>query len=91
MHVVHHLFNASGVHIACDMRVRDTARMPDTAKTRRTQILFSDAEIEAIDRWRVEHRVWSFGEAVRRLVQTGLTWEAEQQKQNDPPGEGGSP
>lgn len=39
----------------------------------RIQLLLSKSEAEAIDEWRFSHRIGSRNEAIRRLVELGMT------------------
>ncbi|TBG03782.1 hypothetical protein [Rhizobium leguminosarum] len=55
-----------------------TAR--DEQKTERFNMFFSPSEMKAIDDWAWQNRVRSKSEAVRRLVQIGLGFDAEAQK-----------
>lgn len=38
----------------------------------RIQLVISPTEIEALDAWRQEHRIWSRSEAIRRLIAEGV-------------------
>lgn len=45
---------------------------PDRKLDQRVPIMMTTAELEAIDDWRAERRIWSRGEAIRQLVTEGL-------------------
>lgn len=38
----------------------------------RVQLVISRAEIEALDAWRAEKRIWSRSEAIRQLIAEGV-------------------
>lgn len=38
----------------------------------RVQLVISASEIEALDAWRAEKRIWSRSEAIRRLIADGV-------------------
>jgi metal-responsive CopG/Arc/MetJ family transcriptional regulator len=38
----------------------------------RIQLVISPSEVEALDEWRAEQRIWSRSEAIRRLVADGV-------------------
>lgn len=38
----------------------------------RIQLVISPTEIEALDAWRQERRIWSRSEAIRRLIAEGI-------------------
>lgn len=38
----------------------------------RIQLVMSSAELDKLDVWRAEHRIWSRSEAIRRLVARGI-------------------
>lgn len=46
-------------------------------KTDRVQLMMSPAEIAAIDDWMFAQRIRSRAEAMRRLIQTGLSVETD--------------
>jgi hypothetical protein len=41
----------------------------------RIQLVMSPGEVEALDAWRAERRIWSRSEAIRRLVADGISAE----------------
>lgn len=41
-------------------------------RTERVPMFMAKSEVEAIDSWRVEKRIWSRSEAIRQLVEIGL-------------------
>lgn len=47
--------------------------MSDNKKTLKFQMMMSPAEAEVLDNWMFENRIRSRAEAIRRLVQIGLT------------------
>lgn len=46
-------------------------------KTERLHMLISPAELNAIDDWRFKHRIGTRAEAIRQLVEKGLSAESE--------------
>lgn len=38
----------------------------------RIQLVMSQSELEKLDEWRAQHRIWSRSEAIRRLVSDGI-------------------
>lgn len=38
----------------------------------RVQIVISQSEIDALDAWRAERRIWSRSEAIRQLIAEGV-------------------
>ncbi|TIR87396.1 MAG: hypothetical protein E5X05_01490 [Mesorhizobium sp.] len=42
----------------------------------RVVMMMSDAELKAVDDWRFQWRIGSRGDAMRKLIQTGLSSEA---------------
>lgn len=38
----------------------------------RVPIVMSQGELDALDEWRAQHKIWSRGEAIRRLVAQGI-------------------
>lgn len=38
----------------------------------RVQLVISQSEIDALDAWRAEHRIWSRSEAIRQLIAEGV-------------------
>jgi hypothetical protein len=38
----------------------------------RVQLVISPSEVEALDKWRAEHRIWSRSDAIRRLISDGV-------------------
>jgi hypothetical protein len=45
----------------------------------RIQLVISPSEVEALDAWRAEHRIWSRSEAIRQLIADGV------KPRSDPP------
>ena len=43
----------------------------------RLQIVISASEVEALDAWRAQHRIWSRSEAIRRLIADGVKAESK--------------
>ena len=52
---------------ACDMEKKDV----------RVPIVMGQAELDALDEWRAEHKIWSRGEAIRRVIAEGIKRPAE--------------
>jgi hypothetical protein len=48
----------------------------DEPRQNRIPFMLSDAELEAIDTWRFDNRINTRAEAIRRLVQIGLVFDA---------------
>jgi metal-responsive CopG/Arc/MetJ family transcriptional regulator len=46
----------------------------------RIQLVISPSEVEALDAWRAERRIWSRSEAIRRLIAEGVNAKAEKAK-----------
>lgn len=38
----------------------------------RIQLVISPSEIDALDEWRAQHKIWSRSEAIRRLISDGI-------------------
>lgn len=38
----------------------------------RVQLVISQEEIDALDQWRADHKIWSRSEAIRQLINTGI-------------------
>lgn len=38
----------------------------------RIQLVISQSEIDALDEWRAEHKIWSRSDAIRRLIAAGI-------------------
>ena len=38
----------------------------------RIQLVISPSEVEALDKWRAERRIWSRSEAIRQLIAQGV-------------------
>lgn len=38
----------------------------------RIQLVISPSEVEALDEWRAQERIWSRSEAIRRLIAEGV-------------------
>lgn len=38
----------------------------------RIQLVISPSEVEALDKWRADRRIWSRSEAIRRLISEGV-------------------
>lgn len=38
----------------------------------RVPIVMSQEELDALDEWRAQHKIWSRGEAIRRLIADGI-------------------
>jgi metal-responsive CopG/Arc/MetJ family transcriptional regulator len=47
--------------------------MPDEKKDQRIPIMMTAAEVKAVDDWSFSNRIRSRGEAIRQLVQKGLS------------------
>lgn len=58
------------MYVALSRRVRHGLRMEK--KDVRVQLVISQSEIEALDAWRAEHRIWSRSEAIRQLIADGV-------------------
>lgn len=41
-------------------------------KTLRIQLVISQSEIDALDEWRAQHKIWSRSEAIRSLIERGI-------------------
>jgi hypothetical protein len=51
---------------------------------RRVTIMYTDSDVAMIDDWRIKERIWSRGDAIRRLVLLGLEkYESDQQQALD--------
>lgn len=48
--------------MACGMEKKDV----------RVPIVMSQAEVDALDEWRAANKIWSRGDAIRRLVAEGI-------------------
>lgn len=46
----------------------------------RIQLVISPSEVEALDAWRAERRIWSRSEAIRRLIAEGVARDSEAAK-----------
>lgn len=46
----------------------------------RIHLVMTPTEVEALDTWRAEERIWSRSEAIRRLVSDGLRRKAKEVK-----------
>lgn len=49
----------------------------------RVQLVISQAEINALDEWRAQHRIWSRSEAIRLLIADGVKRQAVTEKPDD--------
>lgn len=49
----------------------------------RIQLVMSPSEIEALDAWRAERRIWSRSEAIRRLIAEGVKADGDGEKSDD--------
>jgi metal-responsive CopG/Arc/MetJ family transcriptional regulator len=38
----------------------------------RIQLVISQSEIDALDEWRAQHKIWSRSEAIRSLISEGI-------------------
>lgn len=38
----------------------------------RIQLVISQSEIDALDEWRAQHKLWSRSEAIRLLIEQGI-------------------
>jgi hypothetical protein len=43
----------------------------------RVPIVMSQGELEALDEWRAQNKIWSRGEAIRRLIAEGIKPKAD--------------
>lgn len=51
---------------------------------RRVTIMYTESDVAMIDDWRFKERIWSRGDAIRRLVQLGLEkYDSDQRKKRD--------
>ncbi len=52
---------------------RVKAREDGQLRTERVPMFMAKSEVEAIDDWRLERRIWSRSEAIRQLIELGLS------------------
>jgi hypothetical protein len=65
----------------------DTTEKAETTELyeRRVTIMYTKSDVSMIDEWRAKERIWSRGDAIRRLVLLGLQFDSEQKKARETP------